>query len=87
MSDAAKVEAWVRGRFVPLPGATVTPMHANASTVRLPRTDDMARALRVPRMDVASLPEELVLSIDGEECAQALVSGESPDFIKVTALC
>ncbi|MFK7929670.1 MAG: hypothetical protein AB8H79_15870 [Myxococcota bacterium] len=86
MSSPIPVEAWIRGRFVALPGATVTDGPANVRMVRLPRTPEMARLLRVPDVSVDHLQAALVLTLDGSECAQAVVTAENVDYVEVTAL-
>jgi len=86
MNDPISVEAWIRGRFVALPGAKVTAGPANVRMVHLPRTPEMARLLRVPGVSVDHLQAELVLTLDGSECAQAVVTAENAQYVEVTAL-
>jgi len=83
--ETSTVEAWVRGRFVELPGARARRIRANAWTVELPRTQAMARALRVRSMDLRSL-EDLVLAIDQVEADQVVPSAELADHIELAVL-
>lgn len=85
MSAGPTIEAWVRGRFVAIPGATAERIRANAWTVRVPRTQEAARALRVKQVSLSSL-DELVLSLDEVESTMAVVSGENERFVEVSVL-
>lgn len=84
MADT-RVEAWVRGRFVPLPQARLKHVSANAYTLRLPRDPETAKALRVRSMDLRAL-EDLVIALDGEEVMQVIGSAEGPDWVELAIL-
>lgn len=85
MADAPRIEAWVRGRFVTIPGATAHRIRANAWTVRIPRTDEAARALRIRRWTLRAL-DGLELSLDEQEATQTFVSAERPDAFELSVL-
>jgi hypothetical protein len=81
-----RIEAWVRGRFVEVPGARAERLRANAWTVHLPRTEAVSRALRLKggvRLDAL---DDLVLALDAEEAAQVVPSRETADAVEVTVL-
>lgn len=85
MAAKTRVEAWVRGRFVELPGARAERIRANAWTVHLPRTAEVARALRVKRVDLGSL-DDLVLALDEVEAEQVVPSAEYEDRVEISVL-
>lgn len=85
MADEPAVDAWVRGRFVSIPGARARRIRANAWTVQLPRTTEVARALRLRSVDLASV-EDLVLSIDEVEASQAIPAAETDSYVEIAVL-
>jgi hypothetical protein len=78
------VELLHRNRFVPLEGATATPIAANAWTVRIPLTEAIRRLVR--RADDPEAWDGAVFALDGQETAPAVGSGGGPAGITVTVL-
>lgn len=82
MSGApAEVEILVRGRFVPVDGATVRHLRANAYEVGIPRSPELDRKLR-GALDA----DEIVLALRGVEALQAILSAEAPDRVTLAVL-
>ncbi|MFT7520712.1 MAG: hypothetical protein ACI9MC_002863 [Kiritimatiellia bacterium] len=77
-------EVLVRGRFVPVPQATCTPVQSNVWTVTMPNDAATARLLRTT-LDEKGL-DELVVSIDLAEAMQCLLSDIQDSAITLTVL-
>lgn len=80
-----RIEAWVRGRFVDVPGATAERLASNTWTVRIPTDDATRKALRMKRLDL-STAEDLVLAIDEAEARQVVASKEGRGWVEVVAV-
>lgn len=79
-----KVTLVVRGRFQPLPSATLTKVSTNAWSVRIPKGDPIHAAARRP-----ATPEGwdgAIFALDGKEAEPALGSGEDASAVVLTLL-
>lgn len=79
------VEVRVRNRFVAVPGAEARRAAANTWEVRVPRTAEVARALRVRDVTLEAF-DDAVVAIDGQTSTQALGSGETAAHVVVTVV-
>lgn len=84
-TPSVQVEAWVRGRFVDVPGAQARRIRANAWTVRIPRSPEVERALRVRPAGLRQL-EQLTYAIDGMESTMVLGTEEARDEVSLSIL-
>ncbi len=75
------VEILVKGRFRELPDATVSRVAGNAWSVRVKRTEAVAR---VVRGDLSKGLDQAILVVDDQECEPAVVSAEGKDAVTVS---
>ncbi len=73
----------VRNRYVPIPGAVARRGVANTWEVRIPRTAEVARALRVPTVSLEAF-DGAEFSVEGVASTQAIGCSETDDVVVVT---
>jgi hypothetical protein len=80
------VEVWVRGRHIALPAEAARQLHANAWVVRLPKSAEVEKALRLRGISMDTLPDDLGVILAGRDAFQVVPSAEDEGAVELTVL-